>query len=461
MFTQPTLFKRLMLGVLVLGLSLWCLVLLFMVYNFKTITERFAPISLEAATQQQMAIFKAFPSDDAAIAGYASEYDALQEALYKKLSIFVARYYLQVWHGNQLIYSAANLPTSKPTQEELGRIASLEPTSGHKLFAWSEYDANTQLTLRILQGSPTGFTLSYRSVGYYLLPFIISGPFLFFPVWWALARGLQPLNRIAAEVVARTDADLSPISNSPYLELQPIVNALNRLMKKVGHRIQREQEFLHDAAHELKTPLAVIQLNSEILAGTSDPTTQQLALAGIQKGVARATHTTHQLLASARADNRQNQTEAPVPINLTQLLQDRLAQWVAIALQKDIEIELSAPAVCILNIYIESMSLLIDNLVDNAIKYSDNGSTIRVHLTDMQTSITLQVIDQGCGIPEAFREKVFERFFRIHQSDNPGTGLGLSIVKRAAQQHYASISLTDNTDDGRGLVATIEFPYNN
>ncbi len=314
--------------------------------------------------------------------------------------------------------------------------------------------------MRVVQEPAIGFSLSVSTFGFYLIPFVISVPFLFFPVWWAISRGLRPLNKVAAEIVARTDVDLSNISDTPYRELTPVVIAINRLMEKINIRIKREQEFLHDAAHELKTPLAVIQLNSEILADTTDPLTQQMALTGIKKGVTRATHTTHQLLASARADNHHYNKETSVTINFTQLLQDRLAQWMSFALQKNIEIELDAPSACELKVDLESITLLIDNLIDNAIKYSDHGSAIQVRLVDAPTTIRLQVIDQGCGIPEDYREKVFERFFRLNQSESHGTGLGLSIVKRAAQQHAATIDLAHNIETGHGLVVTVNFQRN-
>jgi two-component system sensor histidine kinase QseC len=302
--------------------------------------------------------------------------------------------------------------------------------------------------------------VSVKTFGFYLVPFAVSVPFLFFPVWWAISRGLRPLNRVAAEVVARTDTDLSNISNTPYRELSPIVSAINRLMEKVNTRIQREQEFLHDAAHELKTPLAVIQLNSEILASTTDELTKKIALTGIQKGVTRATRTTHQLLASARAENHLYNRAASVVINFTQLLQDRLAYWMSFALLKNIEIELDAPSICELKVDVESISLLVDNLIDNAIKYSDSMSTIRVRLMNESARIKLQISDRGRGIPEEYREKVFERFYRINQSETHGTGLGLSIVKRAAQQHAATVELASNLEAGHGLVVTINFERN-
>ncbi len=459
LFTQPSLFKRLMFSVLILSLVLWCIVLSFMVYNAKKISERYAPINLENAAQQQLAVLKVIPNDDSTIRRYAGENEALQKELYTHMSIFVSQNYLQIWRGEQLIYSAVQLPVVKPDQAALQHLVPVQPTTGENAWlTWSEYEPHTDLTVRIVQEPSIGMRLSYRSVGYYLLPFFISVPFLLFPVWWAISRGLRPLNRVAQEVTARNDADLSPINNTSYRELSPIVNAINRLMEQVNSRIQREQEFLHDAAHELKTPLAVIQLNSEILADAADPSIQKMALEGIQKGVTRATHTTHQLLASARADNHLRRTET-LTINFAQLLQDRLAQWTSLALQKNIEIELDAPGICELDVDLEAIRLLVDNLIDNAIKYSDSGSSIRVRLIcdSLTGAITLQVCDQGGGIPAEYREKVFERFFRINPSEGHGTGLGLSIVARAAEQHAARIELADNHEAGKGLVVIVKF----
>ena len=465
MFTRPSLFKRLMFSVLILSFALWCVVLSLMVYSIKKISAHYAHINLENAAQQQLAVLKAIPNGDQAIRRYAEENEALQKELYTHMSIFVAQNYLQVWRGEQLIYSTVQLPVKKPEQTELQVLTSMKTIVGDKVWlTWSEYEPGSGLTVRIAQEPSVGMRLSYRSIGYYLMPFVISVPFLFLPIWWAISRGLRPLNRVAEELVTRSDADLSAINNTPYRELSPIVIAVNRLMEQVNTRIRREQEFLHDAAHELKTPLAVIQLNSEILADATEASMQKAALDGIQKGVTRATHTTHQLLASARADNHQHHTGF-VTINFAQLLQDRLAQWASLALQKQIEIELDAPDICELDVDRESITLLIDNLIDNALKYSDYGCTIHVrlyhsHLPDGPT-ITLQVCDQGCGISAEYREKVFERFFRVNPSESHGTGLGLSIVKRAAEQHAATIALADNIEAGHGLIVTITFQQYN
>lgn len=461
MFTQPSLFKRLVFSVLALSFALWCVVLSLMVYSIQKISAHYAHINLENAAQQQLAVLKAISGDDQAIRRYAEENEALQKELYTHMSIFVSQHYLQVWRGEKLIYNTVQLPVTKPGQSELQMLTSLKATAGNNAWlTWSEYEPNTGLTVRIAQEPSVGMRLSYRSIGYYLMPFVISVPFLFLPIWWGISRGLRPLNRVAEELVTRSDTDLSPITNTPYRELSPLVAAVNRLMEQVGTRIRREQEFLHDAAHELKTPLAVIQLNSEILADATEASIQKAALEGIQKGVTRATHTTHQLLASARADNHQHHTGF-VAINFAQFLQDRLAQWISLALQKNIEIELNAPDICKLDVDRESITLLVDNLIDNAIKYSGHGSRIHVrllhsHLPD-GSIITLQVCDQGCGISAEYREKVFERFFRVNPSESHGTGLGLSIVKRAAEQHSATIELADNPETEHGLMVTIKF----
>lgn len=462
-FTRPSMFKRLMFSVLILSFALWCVVLSLMVYNFNNISERYAPFILKNAAQQQLAVLRAIPNDDQVIGRYAKENETLQKEFYTQMNFFVSQHYLQVWRGKELIYSSVPLPVTKPDRTALQALTFVKTTTGENSWlTWSEYDPLTGLTVRIVQEPSIGSKLSYRSIGYYVLPFFISVPFLFIPVWWAISRGLRPLNRIAEEVVARDDIDLSPISKTRYRELSPIVNAINRLMEQVSARIRREQEFLHDAAHELKTPLAVIQLNSEILADATDSSMEKMALEGIQKGVTRATHTTHQLLASARADKCQY--SEVVTVNFSQLLQDRLAQWDSIALQKNIEIELDAPDICELRVDLQNITLLVDNLIDNAIKYSNSESVIhvrlkRTHLPDSPV-ITLQVCDEGCGIPYEYREKVFERFFRINPSDSHGTGLGLSIVARAAEQHKATIELTDNSEAGKGLVVTLKFQQN-
>jgi two-component system sensor histidine kinase QseC len=257
---------------------------------------------------------------------------------------------------------------------------------------------------------------------------------------------------VAQALEARSAAELAPLPASPYRELAPVVDAVNRLMLRLSERLAREQEFLADAAHELKTPLSVVQINAHLLEGAADATQRTEAGAGLREGVARATHAVHQLLAFERA--RQEPTDAPPQDqDLAALLRERLAVAAPLALQRGVDIELRAPAPAIVPLHRESMAALLDNVIGNAIKYSPDGARVDVCL-DASPCIT--VTDQGPGIPPALRARVFERFYRVPGQDQAGSGLGLAIAERAATRNGARITL-DGGPDGRGLAVRIAF----
>jgi two-component system sensor histidine kinase QseC len=223
-------------------------------------------------------------------------------------------------------------------------------------------------------------------------------------------------------------------------------------MRRLSERLAREHEFLADAAHELKTPLSVVQINAHLLEGAADATQRTEAGAGLREGVARATHAVHQLLAFERA--RQASTDAPLQeLDLAALLRERVAVAAPLALQRGVDIELRASAAAILPLHRESMAALLDNVVGNAIKYSPGGARVDVCL-DAGPCIT--VTDQGPGIAPALRARVFERFYRVPGQDQAGSGLGLAIAERAAARNGARIAL-DGGPDGRGLAVRIAF----
>jgi signal transduction histidine kinase len=226
-------------------------------------------------------------------------------------------------------------------------------------------------------------------------------------------------------------------------------------MERLTERLEREQEFLVDAAHELKTPLSIIQINADTLTTTRAAQRVEQAGEGLRAGVQRATHTVHQLLALARSGGDRDHTSL-APRDLVELVADRLALAGQIAATRGIEIELQAPERCLLPMHLESMASLIDNLVSNAVKYSPPGGRVAIGIAELDGRVALSVADQGPGIPADMLRKVFERFFRLPDQDQAGSGLGLAIAERAAARNQGTIRL-DSRDDGPGLRVLVVF----
>lgn len=316
------------------------------------------------------------------------------------------------------------------------------------------------LAVRRWQERPGDWHFSLTGLSYYARPLLYGLPLLALPLWLLFRLGFAPLQRIGAQISARSAQDLTPLPATRYVELAPLVNAVNSLMARLQQRLDREHEFLADAAHELKTPLAVIQLAAEGL-DRADVRAHDDARDGARErlllGVQRATHTVHQLLALARsgADALDLSKERR---DLVDLVRERIALASGLAVKRRIELELIAPEQIVLWLNRESMCSLVDNLVDNAIKYSPPQGHVTVTLAEADAAVTLTVSDQGPGIPPALRERVFERFVRL-QADPQchGSGLGLTIVERAAAQHGAAVRLLDGPG-GQGLTVALSFP---
>jgi signal transduction histidine kinase len=312
------------------------------------------------------------------------------------------------------------------------------------------------VTIRLAQELVIAWTFGFADTSHQFAPLLYCFPFLLMTAWFSIRYGLRPLNAVVAQIERRSAANLSPLRAPAHRELAPLVDSTNRLMDDLSGRLKREQEFLVDAAHQLKTPLAVVRLNAELIADANDAATAAVALAGLREGVNDAAHVVHQLLALARS-GAHALNEPLAQLDLAELVRGRLALAAPIALMRNIEIEFEGPERCQLALRRNSVAALIDNLAGNAVKYSPDGGRVQIRLAQGALATQLSIADQGPGIPSPMRRQVFERFFRMPDQDQPGSGLGLAIVERAAAHNHASVSLHDAIG-GRGLLAVVEFP---
>lgn len=360
---------------------------------------------------------------------------------------------VRIWQRDGLLYnSMPELPDALPLPGS---------TAAREVNAWVqaiERDGPTGLVVERSHEVDDEWMLSFSGVSFLLRSTIFSLPLLLLPAWLIVGIGLRPLRSFARDIEQRSDQDLTPLPATEYRELSPLVEAINKLMARLRRRIEHEHEFLTDAAHELKTPLAAIQINAHLLqtrSAEADPQRHAEVSAGLRNGVARATHLVHQLLALERA--RAEPNAQPLPeLPLEVLVRDRLAAAAPLALQRGIEIDFHADDPCLRPVHQESLWALVDNLVSNAIKYSPTHGRITVRLRPLPGGCRLSLLDQGPGIADALRQRVFERFYRIPGQEQTGSGLGLAIAERAAVRNGASIQLMPGPD-GAGLLVTVDF----
>jgi signal transduction histidine kinase len=275
--------------------------------------------------------------------------------------------------------------------------------------------------------------------------------------WIAARQGLKPLQSLAEQIGRREAGDLSPIQAPVmYAETRPIVLELNALLDRESRRLENERGFLADAAHELRTPLAAIGTDAHLVLSAGNGVERMGAYANLNSGLERVSHLLEQLLTIARV-------EAPgglasrEPTDLATLVRDRVAEHASRARQRAVSIELDAPDQLIAQVSRSGLVSIVDNLVDNAIRYAPSGGHVAVTVRSREKGIELIVQDDGPGIPEHERERVFERFYRLPGSTPSGTGLGLAIVRRVAQAHKARIRFVEGLS-GTGIGVLVRLP---
>ena len=300
--------------------------------------------------------------------------------------------------------------------------------------------------------------LASRVVTGVLLPQFAIIPLAVVLVWLGLTRGIAPLNRLQRILRRRRPSDLSPISTVGVPEeVRPLIVAFNEMMGRLEENLQAQQRFIADAAHQMRTPLTGLRMQTELALLETEPQALRSSLEQIAGSAERASHLINQLLALARAESSSEKIYAVDRIDLESLSREMVEELFPRAHAKQIDLGVEAagwPLMIDGNPVL--LRELIKNLIDNAIKYTPAGGQVTVRTLSTDFAI-LEVEDSGIGIAEGDRERVFERFYRVLGSGEDGSGLGLPIVREIAELHRARVSLNPNPS-GRGTIAQIVFP---
>jgi signal transduction histidine kinase len=271
---------------------------------------------------------------------------------------------------------------------------------------------------------------------------------------------LKKIHEIALRVEHDLEKERIAVDTSDIpVEIMPCVNAINRLLRYHHDRHLQERDFTAHASHELRTPLAGIRLQTELALATSDPAKREKALGNVIKSIDRSTRLVEQLLAISRLTS-ETVDLAKEHVDLVALLGRVANDHMTAAHQKHIDLSFSANAD---TIFVEasedSLNILADNLVRNALIYTPSHGEVRIRVTKNaeRTQAIIQVKDSGPGIPAHLRERVMKRFEKADKGSQTGTGLGLAIVKRIVDLHDGSVSLQDGAD-GKGLCVEVALP---
>lgn len=278
---------------------------------------------------------------------------------------------------------------------------------------------------------------------------------------YALRRGLRPLDLASRNVAQRSATSLTPIATEDIpREITPLVSSINELMSQLSLAFANQRRFLADAAHELRTPVTALRLQLQWLQSATDAASRTEAMAELDAGISRSQRLIEQLLQVARHEPEAEQVKTEA-VDLSALVRSVVGTMSIKADQFGIDLGAGGDSHVMVDGDASQLTVLLNNLVENALRYTPEGGVIDVEATHSPGRATLRVVDDGPGIPEAEHQRVFERFYRTDDAaklarDPGGSGLGLAIVKAIAERHRALISL-HLRDSGRGLEVRVVF----
>ncbi len=275
-------------------------------------------------------------------------------------------------------------------------------------------------------------------------------------VWVGIQLGLRPVKKLRDEIAERSPLDLRPIVEfSVPREIAPVVVTLNRLFQMLRSSVQSQQQFIANTAHQLRTPITGMQAQLDLLIDEPAAQPVRTRLLTLQEGVRQLAHSANQLLTLARADPAANMSAKDQSVDLNGIVGEVVAKFFDRALQSNIDLGVDAQPVSIR----ADPSLLYDllsNLVDNALKYTPAGGSVTASAGIQNDKPFLAVEDTGPGIPDAERQRVRQRFYRLPNSPGHGSGLGLAIVDEIALLYGASMSIAAGAN-GIGTKVVVQF----
>ncbi|MBZ0104790.1 MAG: sensor histidine kinase N-terminal domain-containing protein [Sulfuricella denitrificans] len=356
----------------------------------------------------------------------------------------------------RLLLRSASAPAEALAGQENGFADAV--IDGKPWRVYSQRDEEGEIRVQVGERHSVRNELAAAVAQRLLLPLGVALPVLALLLWFAVGRGLNPLRRIGSEVAQRDPANLAPLEErAAPAEIAPLLHALNGLLGRLKTALESERRFTADAAHELRTPLAALKIQAQVARRAENEAQRASALDKLVLGADRATRLTGQLLTLARLEPTGGSSALLAACNLTEIARQTLADLAAAAQNKEIELGLDGPDPALVTGNADMLGILLRNLVDNAIRYTPRHGRVSVTLMEEDGRVRLEVADNGPGIPEQERQRVFDRFYRILGNEAEGSGLGLSIVKRITDYHSASLSLAAG-EHGTGLKVSVIFP---
>ncbi len=377
---------------------------------------------------------------------------------------------VQLWVSGALQHASINAPQEQLTEFKTGmhlvnrqgiqwRVYVTQAATERWVIYGERYDSYRKLIDSLVVGS--------------ILPIVWVLPLIALLIWLIIAVGLRPLRRLTESLLRRGENDLGAVLLDNYpAELLPVVKSVNSLFARLEQALKRERRFSANAAHELRTPIAVLKVSlhnhikmlEELSQNESNGqlNTKKASLVDLQDGVARMEKSIEQILALHQL-TPENVRRTMKPCDLVGLTQEVILGVYRSIQEKGIDVELKGDSFE-LTADPNALCVLIKNLLENAIKYTpENGAILLSTKIDEKNNALLIIEDSGPGIPASSYQKVFDRFYRVAQDNSDsrvtGSGLGLSIVKHILDLHDGAVSLSKSTELG-GLRVEVRLPAN-
>jgi len=340
-----------------------------------------------------------------------------------------------------------------PSQAVLGFSDAMVDGVRYRIYSLRTPENTIQIAQDLDARSERARSLAWRAV----LPIVLLAPILMLAVWWLIESALAPVQRMRKQVAARAASDLSPLPTRGLPEeVLPLVAEINLLFERLQQARSAQQQFIADAAHELRSPLAALKLQAQALRKNMDDAARQDAIGRLNEGMERAIDLSGQLLVLAREEAGEASPQGDT-VNLEQLAREVVTEVLPQAQARGIDIGLEPGASLSIRGQRQALHVLLRNLLGNAIKYTPQGGTVDIRIELVSDGAQLIVEDSGPGIAEAQRGRVFDRFYRVPGTDAQGSGLGLAIVKAVAERHGAQVELSSSARLG-GLRVAVRFP---
>jgi two-component system OmpR family sensor kinase len=362
---------------------------------------------------------------------------------------------IQIWAPDGTPVFASTKQAGLPRQRLPGFSNVTAHDTSYRVYSLVTPTQVIQVAQDIAARRELAASLVFRIVG----PVMLLAPVLMLAVWWVVTQSTRPLVRVREQIAGRAADKLSPLV-TPGLpdEVRPLVDEINLLFARLAEAFSAQRNFVADAAHELRSPLAALRLQAQSMQRATDSETRAVAAHRLLAGIDRTGRLVDQMLVLARQDAAADPTGG-VSIDLRATATVAISDVLPAAQERRIDLGIVDAETVSVTGEPEGLRILFRNLLENAIKYAPEGGTVDVAIHLQQGYAVVEIADSGPGIPVEERDRAFDRFYRVAEGTVGGSGLGLAIAQSIARRHRATITLGKSRRLG-GLLVTVRFPVN-